>query len=181
MARFSSAKRTPATRSPSMIRSRTEHRVRTSAPASRAAVSRRSSSTSLRGAYAMVISPAGGACPDRTNSPRSRLKFRIGGQPVPSSRSSRPQRERYSTPLCQTMCVEAARSLGNGFRSRIRTLWPLRASSIATELPAHRAPTTMASYRGVATRPSRRNRRAFGQAGRPASSPGCRGRSPSCR
>src|SRR6266540_4500416 len=47
------------------------------------------------------------------------------------------------------MCVEAALSLGNAFRSRIRTLCPRRASSIATELPAHLAPTTIASYRRV--------------------------------
>src|SRR5689334_5003426 len=37
-------------------------------------------------------------------------------------------------------------SLGNASRSTTSTLYPLRANSIATGEPAHRAPTTIASY-----------------------------------
>ena len=42
-------------------------------------------------------------------------------------------------------CVEIV-SLGNVARSTTSTRWPLRASSIAVGDPAHRAPTTIASY-----------------------------------
>jgi hypothetical protein len=37
-------------------------------------------------------------------------------------------------------------SLGKVARSTNRTLWPRRASNIAVGEPAHRAPTTIASY-----------------------------------
>ena len=43
------------------------------------------------------------------------------------------------------MCVDTV-SLGNVARSTTRTRWPWRASSIAVGEPAHRAPTTTASY-----------------------------------
>src|SRR5688500_13318753 len=42
-------------------------------------------------------------------------------------------------------CVETV-SLGNIALSTTRTLWPCRARSIAVGDPAHRAPTTIASY-----------------------------------
>src|SRR6476660_4699320 len=43
--------------------------------------------------------------------------------------------------------VDCLRSLGNPLRSSRRTRWPLRPRSMAVGAPAHRAPTTIASYR----------------------------------
>ena len=68
----------------------------------------------------------------------------MGGQPVAVSRSSSPQRRSEATPGGCSRWVETV-SLGKVALSTTRTLWPLRASSIAVGDPAQRAPTTIAS------------------------------------
>src|SRR3989442_1382929 len=56
------------------------------------------------------------------------------------------QRARRVIPRWCTRWVDIDISLGKLSRSRSSTRYPFRAKSIAIELPAHLAPTTIASY-----------------------------------
>src|SRR5262245_3188952 len=77
----------------------------------------------------------------------------MGGAPLATTVSRRPQRESWTTPARTRECVEVV-SLGKAARSSSTTSWPARASSIAVAAPAHRAPTTTTSAvveRGIGT------------------------------
>ena len=69
----------------------------------------------------------------------------MGGQPVASSRSSRPHRSSAATAGGCRRCVDIV-SLGNVALSTSRTRRPARARSIARGDPAQRDPTTITSY-----------------------------------
>ncbi len=124
-----------------------------------AASTRIASSTMRRGAYASRTPSAGGIPPVRVNGPTSIAAVVIAGQPERTSSSSSPQRFSAATPGCQTRWVDSRMSLGNVLRSTSSTRCPWRASSMAVDAPAHRAPTTITSYisltsRSVAARPA---------------------------
>lgn len=80
-----------------------------------------------------------------TTGPKSKLYGANGGHPEARTASSNPQRCSAATPGGWITWVESE-SLGNVARSTSSTLWPARASSMAVGAPAHRAPTTIASY-----------------------------------
>ena len=154
----------PRTRGPAAVpssvsSSSTVQPSHSSAPASTAAFTRIASSTMRRGAYASRTPSAAGIVPVTVNGPTSSAAVVIAGHPDATSSSSSPQRFSAATPGCHTRWVDSRRSLGNVLRSTSSTRCPLRASSMAVDAPAHRAPTTITSYIGIlllGRRPSRR-------------------------
>src|ERR671916_1891592 len=90
----------------------------------------------------------GGGCPDREKAPKSMVISWQGGQFESATRPSSPQRPSLATPGGWMRWVDIV-SLGKEARSRSKTRWPPRESSMAVGEPAQRAPTTMASYTGV--------------------------------
>ena len=71
---------------------------------------------------------------------------RMGGAPLATTSSSRPQRASWTTPPRAMAWVDSV-SLGSSARSTTTTSRPWRASSIAVAAPAQRAPTTTTSRR----------------------------------
>jgi len=69
----------------------------------------------------------------------------VGGQPDARIASSRFHSASLRVPSWRTKWPEMV-SLGKVARSMRRTRWPLRASSMARDAPAQRAPTIIASY-----------------------------------
>jgi hypothetical protein len=70
----------------------------------------------------------------------------MAGHPVAASLSSNPHLASAAVVLGHMKCVDSV-SLGNCARSTPSTLYPPRASSIASGAPAQRVPTTMTSCR----------------------------------
>lgn len=88
--------------------------------------------------------PTAGPIPDNCTGPTSKRIDVIGAHPRARSRSSNPHASRRAAPRCHKKCVDMV-SLGNVARSTSATRCPARASSIAVDAPAHRAPTTTTS------------------------------------
>jgi hypothetical protein len=137
----------PVTRPPSSSTSSTVKPSRTSAPASPAASTSSRSRTVRRGLYIASTPWKAGKRPSSTTSPVSNLTARVGGAPEATTRSSSPQRRSLATAGRCTWWLERV-SLGKLARSTTSTLQPPRASSIAVDEPATRAPTTITSYMG---------------------------------
>ena len=137
---------TPVTRpSASRISRRTVVCRYGSAPARLAASTSSASSQSRRGA-SRTSTPAVGLTV-RVNWPSAvpKVTCRTAGVPVASTSSSSPQRFSWTTPPRDRAWVDKV-SLGNCALSTSATSWPIRASSMAVEAPAARAPTTITSW-----------------------------------
>src|SRR6185437_6378714 len=80
-----------------------------------------------------------------TASPWTKRTSRVRGVPAASTASSTPHLASRATPGSCTWWVDRV-SLGNVARSTTSTFRPRRASSIAVEAPATRAPTMITSY-----------------------------------
>jgi hypothetical protein len=143
-ARSSLSPRIPTTRASSNSRPVTRNRSRTSAPAARAACTRKLSSAVRRGPIAKSTPSMGGGVPEISNAPLCNLPRRTGGAPSEQMPSRSPHRFARASPACQMKCVDTV-SLGNLALSTTSTRYPRRASSIARVDPAQRAPTMMTS------------------------------------